>query len=89
MEQQKDSTGAIIGSVIIIIILIIGGVYFGKKAAREITPAEEVGVINEIVENDPEFLQIEAQTGTASADLEASWNNIDLNGLDNVNLDNL
>mgnify|MGYP001565773879 CR=1 FL=1 len=92
MEQQKDSKGAIIGSIIILIILIVGAIYFGKKAADERdfnTPNEEVQAIDEMVVNDPNFIEIEQRSSTNVDDLEADWQNAEAEGSSSFDYESL
>jgi len=66
MEQQHDSRGALIGSIIIILILIVGGIYFAKDARDTI---RERSQMEEALLEDPDIQAQEFRE--VSDDLEA------------------
>lgn len=70
-QPQQKSNGALVGSIIIIIILIIGGIYFWQNSLKEKI-------------DEPENSNVGDTSGAVddTADLEASVNSIDLEGLD-------
>ena len=92
MEQQKDSKGAIIGSIIILIVLITGAIYFAKQATENRvsqTPGEEIQTINQLVAEDPSLLEIQGRSSTEISDLENDWQNANITETDSFDYQTL
>ncbi len=79
MEQNNnESKGALIGSIIIVLMLIIGGIYFAKQAGQNIASSE----IDQVLEADPELQAIEdSENSDELPELESD--------LDSINVDDL
>ena len=67
MEPEQKTSGALIGSIVIIIILILGGIYLWRASMKARTLEENSSV---------------GQSSDDTADVEASVNNVDFDGLD-------
>jgi hypothetical protein len=85
MEQNSESKGALIGSIVIVLILIVGGIYFAKQAGQEINQSE----IDQVLDTDPEIqAATESQGSDEILDLDNDLENIDIEDLD-IDLDSL
>jgi cell division protein FtsL len=88
MEQQKESKGALIGSIIIVLVLIIGGIYFAKQAQD--VRQDGANEIDQVLQEDADIQEIEeGEISDEVTDLEGTLEEIDLGDLDDLNLDGL
>jgi uncharacterized protein HemX len=88
MEQQKESKGALIGSIIIVLVLIIGGIYFAKQAQN--VRQDGANEIDQVLQEDADIQEIEeGEISDEVTDLEGTLEEIDLGDLDDLNLDGL
>jgi hypothetical protein len=87
MEQQKESRGELIGSIIIVLVLIVGGIYFARQVQENNQPA--VG-LEQVLAEDAEIQAIENEEASDEVpELESSLDEINLDDLEEINLDDL
>lgn len=88
MEQQKESKGELIGSIIIVLVLIVGGIYFAKQIQNNSQP--EASELEQVLAEDADIQAVENEEVSDEVPaLESSLDEIDLTDLESIDLDSL